>query len=83
MTSSLGSQSCLKCGAGFSGRDPQGGVALKVLVGELELIDVITRQPVRHHFKFHRKCFESFKDHSARRDFMKRATEVGLNRSPL
>jgi hypothetical protein len=77
MKSNLGSRSCLKCGDELSG---QGCASSQVLVGELDLVDTISRQPVRHHFKFHRKCFESFKSHSERRDFMKRATEVGLVR---
>jgi len=76
MKSTLGTRTCLKCGEDLSGPGPDH----QILVGEVDVVDPITRHPVRHHYKFHRKCFESFKDHAERRTFMQRATELGLTR---
>jgi hypothetical protein len=81
MKSNLGSQSCLKCGEQFPPREAHTVAEQRILVGELDLVDPWTRQPVRHHFKFHRKCFESFRDNHERHIFMNRAAQIGLMRS--
>ncbi len=71
------SQTCLRCGEKFPPREGRGIPDRGILVGELELLDPDTRKPLRPHFKFHRKCYESFNDHAERQRFMKRATDVG------
>jgi hypothetical protein len=82
MGSTLGSRTCLKCGTGFAPRVSPPSTQGQVLIGEVDVTDPIVRRSSRYHFKFHRKCFESFSGDADRRKFMERAVQTGLLKAP-